>query len=679
MLRGEPFFRAPLYPYLLALVYSVSENSFVAPRIIQFILGGFTAVMTFTLARRLMGRMAGVVAGLLCAVYPVLIYFEGELLTETLFIFLTMLGILLLDIARNRKGAGTWFAAGLALGLALITRPSIGLFLPLALAGALIFSRPKAQATALLLAGMVLPVIPVAVHNYTVSGEFIPVVWQGGINFYLGNNPAADGWSATGPEIRKDWWGGYRDMVAIPRHILGREPTFGEVSDFWSSKGWEFIKGQPGQWLRLMLKKAALFWSSMEFPNNQDYNFMKTRSWVLRNPVVNFGTVAPLSLLGLFLLLRRRKRLFFPYVFTVAYFTGTIAFFVCARYRSPALPVMCLFAGGAVAYLIGLARTGRLVSLSLSIIALIPLVALVNVNLTGESLPDLAQSWTQVGKVYMERGDDDAASEHFHKAIESNPAWAEAYEQLGLLAMKVGDKEEAKELLARAVRILPDMATAHRSLAMLHLSLNDLDKARQSAEEAVRHAPYLEDTRNLLGTIERQRGDLDRAVAYYEEELEINPGSWRALANLGSVYEERGDLDRSAEAYALAMELNPDSPDILMALASVQTKRGEHEEARRLLEKIGSRLPQDINLRYNRAVILQNDGETEEARQMYENILASAPFHEGSLINLGVIYARTGRSDEARQLWLKALEINPANETARRNLGLLEERSPDEK
>jgi Flp pilus assembly protein TadD len=676
LVRGEPFFRAPLYSYFLALVYSISGGSYLLPRLIQFALGGLTAVITLSLARRLIGLTAGVVAGLLCAVYPVLIYFEGELLTETLFIFLTMLGILLVDTARSGQRLRTWLSGGLVLGLALVTRPTIALFLPVAVGGALFSARRKSAAALILVAGIVIPVVPAAVHNYLASGEFIPVVWQGGINLYLGNNRAADGWSATSPEIRKDWWGGYRDMIAIPRSEMDSEPSFGQVSAYWSARALEYIRTHPADWLKLMLKKSALFLSSREFPNNQDYNFMKLNSWVLRNPIVNFGTVAPLAILGVLLLLKRRRHLFFPYAFLIAYFTATVAFFVCSRYRAPVLPVLCFFAGGAVASLADLWKAGRVAWLVASVAALAGLALFVNTNVAGERLPDLAQSYTQVGKVYVERGDDTAAAQYFGKALEANPMWGEAYEQLGLLNMKAGDKEAAKRLLTKATQVQPDMATAYRSLSMRELSTGDPPAARKAIAEAMRLAPYLEDSHNILGSIQRQEGDLRGAIASFRKETEINPHNWRALANLGSALDDNGDVDAAIEAYSKAADLNPEDADIAYALSGLYSKQGRHDLARSALERLGSRVPQDVNLRYNRAVVLQSEGHMEEAREIYEDVLRAVPIHEGALVNLGVVCARSGEAERARDLWLRALEVNPSNQTARRNLELLDRPNP---
>jgi tetratricopeptide (TPR) repeat protein len=673
LMGNEPFFRAPFYAYLLAAVYRLSDGSYLAPRVLQFILGSATSLMAYLLARRTMGMVAGIAAGILCAVYPVLIYFDGELLTEPVFTFFCVLGILLLDTARRRRGLRYWFLGGLTLGLALITRPTIGVFLVAALAAALALPHRRWAAATLLVAGVVIPVMPVTVHNYAVSGELIPLVWQGGLNLYLGNNPAADGWSATSPEIRKDWWGGYRDQIAIPREELGREPSYGEVSAYWRERAIRFMTGQPGRFAKLLLKKAALFWGSREFPNNQDFNFYRLQSRILSNPI-GFGVVGPLALAGMLVLAGSWKRLYLLYAFVATYFVATVAFFVCSRYRVPVVPVLSVFAGGGIAYAVDSVKGRRWGRTVLLMAALAGAGLLVNLNPAGVAVPDLAQSLTQLGKVYLEAGDRAQAETQFREAIRVNPRWAEAYEQLGLMEMEAGPTEKAESYLRKAVEMMPEQAGAHRALAMLYLARGDLEQARRSILRAIEIAPGLEDSHNILGSIEREEGRTDAAVEAFEKELDIDPSNWRAYANLGSLFETKGDLARAEAAYLKALELHPGDSDLTVALAGIYSRQGREAEAAEMLKRASPEDSRAIDLRYNRAAMLQRNGEVDEARRIYEGILAEAPGHERTLINLGVIYASEGRDQKALELWQRALAVNPGNATAKRNIEILKAR-----
>jgi tetratricopeptide (TPR) repeat protein len=671
---GEPFFRAPLYPYLLALVYAVSGSSYAFARAVQALAGSLTCAVTFWLGRRYFGLVAGLVAGLVCALYPVLIYFDGQLLTETPFILLSMACLLLIETARERDRLVLWFAGGLALGLALVTRANIALFLPLAVVGAGFFSKRRLLAALVIAAGIVIPVAPVTVHNRVASAEFIPLVWQGGFNFYLGNNPAASGWSATSPDVRKDWWGGYNDMKAIPREALGRQPSYGEISDFWMKKGLAFVKQHPRAWTGLMLKKVGLFWSNLEMPNNQDYNFVKIYSWVLRNPLVTFGTVAPLGLLGLCLFLPRARKLYFLYGLYITSFVGVVTFFVCDRYRLPSMPPLFIFAGGAAAYLAGLCRQRALMRLGLVLAAIAAAALVVNANLTRTRLPDFAQSYCDLGSAYVSLNDPDRAALYFNKALSANPAWGEAYEWLGAMSMQAGDNPEAARLFLKATQVWPDYAPPYRNLAMVYLAEDRTEEARVAIDTALRLAPFLEDSHNVLGSVARKQGRLGEAESSFMKEIEINGANWRAYANLGSLYEEMNQPGKAVESYSKAHDLDPGNAEVTLGLASLYAKTGRSDLARSLLQSIGSGVS-DINLKYNRAVILQNSGSLDEARDLYREILRANPMHEGSLVNLGVIYARQGLSDEALGLWQRALEVNPGNQTAKRNIQLL--RQPD--
>ena len=477
------------------------------------------------------------------------------------------------------------------------------------------------------------------------------------------------------PRAQERLVGGYKDQIAIPREELGGDPSYGEVSAYWQRRALRFMSEQPGRFVRLLLKKAALFWGSREFPNNQDYNFFKLHSWVLGNPAVNFGVVAPLALVGVFVLLPSWRNLYLTYAFLVTSFAVTIAFFICARSRAPVLPVLCVFAGCGVEYMVRSIRMRKHRRLAIPLLGLTGAALLVNLNPAGVPLPNLAQSHTQTGKVYLEIDEEDLAAAQFREALEADPGWAEAYEQLGLIEMKRGRTSEATAFLEKAVKINPEQATAHRALAMLHLSMGDLDEARRSVLNALEAAPYLEDSHNVLGSIERQAGNQEAALRAFYEEIGISPDNWRAYANLGSLHETLGNNTEAETAYLTALELQPENSELILALAGIYSRQGRKEDARRLLASVAEGSAKEIDLRYNQAAMLQNDGEIEEARRIYEGILAEEPYHERSLVNLGVIYARQGADAKAMELWRRALEVNPENPTARRNIELLRQQT----
>src|SRR5204862_7089872 len=108
--------RGPGYALFLAGVFSALPNDPWSVRFVQAVLGALACVLVCVVGRQLAGRRVGIIAGLLTAGYPPLILFPGRILTETLTVFLFVLGLPFMVRPRPRC---TWLtAAGLTMGLA---------------------------------------------------------------------------------------------------------------------------------------------------------------------------------------------------------------------------------------------------------------------------------------------------------------------------------------------------------------------------------------------------------------------------------------------------------------------------------------------------------------------------------------------------------------------------------
>ena len=128
------------------------------------------------------------------ALYGPLIYFDAQPLIPVLHIFLMLAGLLLLLRAAGVPEPSThprrdWIAAGLAWGLAAIATPNLLVCAPLAAIWARRRSRPAAAPLVLFLCGIALPVGLVTLRNVLVTGEWVLISSNSGINLYIGNNP----------------------------------------------------------------------------------------------------------------------------------------------------------------------------------------------------------------------------------------------------------------------------------------------------------------------------------------------------------------------------------------------------------------------------------------------------------------------------------------------------------
>jgi hypothetical protein len=198
------YWQPPGYPYVLALILRLAGPGLLAPRLVQALLGALTAALTCALGTRVFGRAVGLGAGLIVALYGLLIYYDGELLAPSLAICLQMATLYCAERAPAERGGRGWLATGLLGGLtAVVNAPALVLLPILAIA-----ARRRA---AWLLLGAAIAIAPVTVRNWTAGGELVLISSNTGINLYLGNNPRYDATVGMGPG--RDW----QALVRAPR------------------------------------------------------------------------------------------------------------------------------------------------------------------------------------------------------------------------------------------------------------------------------------------------------------------------------------------------------------------------------------------------------------------------------------------------------------------------------
>src|SRR5438105_2505848 len=76
-LGSKVFYQAPLYPYFLAVVKLIVGKSLPALRLVQFFIGSLAAGILFLAGTRMFNRAVGVIAGLMLALYPSAVFFDG--------------------------------------------------------------------------------------------------------------------------------------------------------------------------------------------------------------------------------------------------------------------------------------------------------------------------------------------------------------------------------------------------------------------------------------------------------------------------------------------------------------------------------------------------------------------------------------------------------------------------
>jgi 4-amino-4-deoxy-L-arabinose transferase-like glycosyltransferase len=177
--------RSPLYPMLIGAVYLVFGEHARLVQLLQCLLHAGTCALVFSLGRTLFNVRTGVIAGVACALHPMLLRYVPDLHLETLLAFLVTLMLVLTVRFYERPTAGSGALLGAVAGLATLTKAVIILY-PGLFAIGIVFkslhssrrgesSRPPWAPLAILFLVMALPILPWTLRNYRVSGHFVPV------------------------------------------------------------------------------------------------------------------------------------------------------------------------------------------------------------------------------------------------------------------------------------------------------------------------------------------------------------------------------------------------------------------------------------------------------------------------------------------------------------------------
>lgn len=343
--------RPPLYPFLVSLLYRLAGTTDPAVvRAFQALLSLGTVALVYGLARRTFGLRVARGAALVIAFYPTLLFHANHLITETLFVFLTTLTAWALVAYLDRPRAAVAAGAGLALGLATLTRDIV--WPTVAIMAALVVWRARpvwgrgARHAALLVAGLLVLTVPWVVRNTRVQGTFTLLSTNGGMVFLAGNyehTPLDRPWRAHG-----------LDPSLKVRRLFPEHLSEGEVQKLAVRRALAYIAEHPRLTLRNSIVRIANVWGLereiVAAFANKVYG-KPDRLTMLGVSAAIFGSYALLALAGftgLFFALARGGQAL-PWHLYVA---GMVAFITLAhapvsghpRYHLQLVPLLALYA-----------------------------------------------------------------------------------------------------------------------------------------------------------------------------------------------------------------------------------------------------------------------------------------------------------------------------------------------
>jgi tetratricopeptide (TPR) repeat protein len=673
-LGHEVFYQAPLYPYLLGVIYAVTGRHLLVVRIVQALIGAASCALLALAAARLFSRRTGVVAGLMLALYAPAIFFDGLLQKSVLDVFFVCLALWLIsrsegtaEIAKTAEKRAEknisqrslrsrrflpYVALGLTMGGLALTRENALVFMVVILGWIVLnverrtLNVERLTRCAVFLAGIAIILVPVAARNSYVGGGFYVTTSQFGPNLYIGNNPAADGtyqslrFGRGAPEYER------QDATELAERALRRRLTPSEVSGYWTGKALDFAASSPAAWLSLMARKVALLWNATEMVDTESQEAYAEWSLPLRlgGLIGHFGILVPLALLGVFVTWPLRSRIWVLYAMTVAYAASVVVFYVFARYRYPLVPLLTLFAAAGVAGAREFISRGRAdmaqsgsgrTRPTLAFVAVGAMAVFCNWPMLSPAMMR-AVTETNVGTALQSEGRLDEALDHYHRAIAFAPEFPPAYNNLATTLRAKGQIPEAIAAYQQALRVRPDFPDAQYNLANALLQAGRPAEAIDHFRVALQTIPASVDVHNNLGIALMNQGRLDDATAEFRAALELDPDSVQSHLNLGNALGTARHYDDAVAEFRRASQLNPN----------------------------------DASIHYDLGSLLVEADRLDQAIAEFRAALSIDPRSAKTLNNLGIALGSQGRMDEAIDQFRKALAVQPDFADAQHNLAI---------
>lgn len=578
LLAGEsmeqPYFRAPLYPWLISLLaYLFSGDTFWPVRIFQVLFSGFAAAALGKTAATLFRSRSGWIAGIAWALYGISVYFDAEGLIVSLFTSLLILLIfLIVHVPEKPLHRYLWLLAlglicGLLAGLranGLIWWPVVLLYLFFHLERSSLWRRALGALLPFVIAGFLIS--PILYHNLHTGGG-LTISTQGGINLFLGNHPDASGAFAVDPDFGESWTREQMEVRAVRDE--GRPLTAAEIDRYYRNRALRFWIESPGEALALLGRKILILLNHEEVGNNRVfYPYLRAvHPAFVYLAQAGFPLLLLLSIPGLISGLIGVERFRWLLALAGIHAAVVVLFFVSARYRFPVTPVLTIGLAGTVAmrkqWIRPLKQRGiKRYLLVASYIACVLLVF----------LPSPLPRYTQMQADWL-----------YHQ---------------GNAKLRLGEVAEARDLLYHTLAEDPNYRNAHLNIGVTFLRSGEIDSAvRHFARESELH-PSNAKALNNLGVISERRGNLELARRYYrdasysrlaDQDARLN---YARLLNREAVSAARSQ--RSERALVLlqeAIQFAPEKPEYALNLALVYADRGQYTEAGVLLDSLVNRYP----------------------------------------------------------------------------------------
>jgi tetratricopeptide (TPR) repeat protein len=199
-------------------------------------------------------------------------------------------------------------------------------------------------------------------------------------------------------------------------------------------------------------------------------------------------------------------------------------------------------------------------------------------RVTLAAVPEAESLRMNLGAVYWNHMQPDAAEREWKKALEVSPQSAPLLNNLGLVSLGRIQYGQAIEYFQRSMRLRPNYTDAHLNLGRVYEAMGKGPDAELQLRAAAALAPLSVETRNELGNFYFTSGRLPEAAAQFQASAANIPNSG-AYDSLADIALREGKRDAAEQNYRQAIGVNEFDPRGHFGLAAILAMSGRTAEA----------------------------------------------------------------------------------------------------
>jgi tetratricopeptide (TPR) repeat protein len=287
-----------------------------------------------------------------------------------------------------------------------------------------------------------------------------------------------------------------------------------------------------------------------------------------------------------------------------------------------------------------------------------------------EKNPDDPQGHYELGKVYIEKEEYQAAFKQLSEATRLKNDYGEAYREKGVAQFYLKRFLDAEKSLEKSFRLNPSQPDIANDLGSIYLKNGNMKNAFRYLKIAQSRNNNAHIVFNNLGVAHAKTGKNKEALKNWKQALEKNPNIPEIHVNIGVVYEKTGEKKKAIAAYQKAIELDDSNAMAYYNLGVVYAKKKDFPKA---IEEWGNATKldsKDENILNSLAWAYEKIGEKREALVKLDQSIKLSPNEPRAHFTLGRIKHDLGDSDGAIDSLKKAIRLDPNFGDAYYRLGL---------